>query len=131
MQPCILIQINKIGEIFMILKDAVIKAYDDYFKDAKTDSDYMMVVMSYYKEYLYVMKMAMGGFQSELNAITRKYANVTDDEHVLKWAYEIKMLFAKKKIIKNPDFNPVEYLAVTYIAGHKGTNNWVNIAENN
>jgi hypothetical protein len=115
----------------MILKDAVIRAYAKYFKDAETDADYMAVVMSYYKEYLYIMKMAMGGFQSELNAITRKYANVTDDESVLKWARDIKALFSKKKVIKNPEFDPIEYLAVTYIAGHKGTNNWVGLAENN
>ena len=114
----------------MILKEAVVRAYAKYFKDAETDSDYMTAGMSYYKEYLYVMKMAMGGFQSELNSITRKYANVTDDESVLKWARDIKALFTKKKLIKNPEFDPIEYLAVNYIAGHRGTDNWVSLAEN-
>ena len=83
----------------MILRDAVIKAQQTYFVNATTDKDYMECVMSYYKTYLYVMKMSMGGFQSELNSITRKYANVTDDVSVMKWAKEIHNLFAKKKII--------------------------------
>lgn len=115
----------------MILKDAVLRAKDTYFSDATTDADYMNAVMTYYKDNLHVMKMAMGGFKTELNAITLKYSNVTDDVSVLKWAGEIKKLFAKKKVIKNPNFDPIEYLAVTYIAGHRGTNNWVGIAENN
>jgi hypothetical protein len=115
----------------MILKNAVLKAQKDYFADAKTDADYMNAVMSYYKNNLHIMKMAIGGFKTELNAITLKYSNSTDDVSVLKWAGEIKKLFIKKKVIKNPDFDPVEYLAVTYIAGHQGTGNWVNIAENN
>lgn len=115
----------------MILKDAVLKAQQDYFSDAKTDADYMNAVMSYYKDNLYIMKMAIGGFKTELNAITLKYKNSIDDESVLRWAGEIKKLFVKKKVIKNPGFDPVEYLAVTYIAGHQGTDNWLNIAENN
>ena len=113
----------------MILRDAVIRANKKYFTEAQTDVDYMNAVMMYYKEYLYVMKMAMGGFQTELNNITRKYANTTDDESVKKWAFEIKVLFDKKKIIKNQAFDPIEYLAVNYIAGHHGAANWAELAE--
>ncbi len=114
---------------FMILRDAVLKAQKDYFADATTDADYMNAVMSYYKENLHVMKMAIGGFKTELNAITLKYNNSTDDKSVQKWANEIKALFLKKKVVKNPNFDPIEYLAVTYIAGHQGTGNWVNLVE--
>jgi hypothetical protein len=112
----------------MILKNAVMKANEKYFLEAQTDVDYMNAVMTYYKEYLFVMKMAIGGFQTELNNITRKYANATDDASVLKWAGEIKLLFARKKIIKNPAFDPIEYLAVNYIAGHHGAANWADLA---
>ncbi len=108
----------------MILKNAVLAAQEKYFANAETDRDYMNCVMLYYKEYLHIMKMSMGGFQSELNSITRKYANLTDDASTLKWASDIRALFLKKKIIKNPAFDPLEYLAVTYIAGSRGTANW-------
>lgn len=108
----------------MILKNAVIAANEKYFANAETDRDYMDAVMAYYGEYLYILKMRMGGFQSELNAITRKYANLQDDKSITKWAGDIKALFVKKKIIKNPEFDPIEYLAVNYIAGHRGTANW-------
>jgi hypothetical protein len=114
----------------MILKDAVQKAYDKYFVGAETDADVMTAVMTYYKEHLHILKMSMGGFQSELNAITLRYRDVTDDANVLKWAGEIRRLFSKKKIIKSNNFDPIEYLAVTYIAGNRGTSNWVSIASN-
>ena len=81
----------------MILRDAVLKANEKYFANATSDVDYMNAVMAYYKEYLFVMKMAMGGFQTELNNITRKYANSTSDTEVIKWAGEIRKLFDKKK----------------------------------
>ena len=114
----------------MILQNAVQMAYNKYFVDAETDADYMTAVMTYYKEHLHILKMSMGGFQSELNAITLKYRDVTDDTNVLKWAGEIRKLFNKKKIVKSTNFDPIEYLAVTYIAGNRGTSNWVDIASN-
>jgi hypothetical protein len=113
----------------MILRDAVLKANEKYFANATSDVDYMNAVMAYYKEYLFVMKMAMGGFQTELNNITRKYANSTSDTEVIKWAGEIRKLFDKKKVIKNSSFDPIEYLAVNYIAGHHGAANWAELAE--
>ena len=115
------------AEQVSILKAAVLKAYDEYFKEAVTDADYMNGVMGYYKKNLVVMRLAIGGLQNELNRITLKYKDYTDDEHVKAWAREIKALFAKKKAIKNPDFNPIEYLAVTYIGGHHGAATWANL----
>lgn len=114
----------------MILENAVKMAYSKYFSEANSDADVMTAVMSYYKEHLHILKMSMGGFQSELNAITLRYRDVTDDANVLKWAGEIRKLFNKKKIIKSDNFDPIEYLAVTYIAGNRGTDNWVSIAGN-
>lgn len=114
----------------MILENAVKMAYSKYFSEADTDADVMTAVMSYYKEHLHILKMSMGGFQSELNAITLRYRDVTDDANVLKWAGEIRKLFNKKKIIKSDNFDPIEYLAVTYIAGNRGTDKWVSIAGN-
>ena len=110
-----------------ILKRAVLKAQEDYFKNAVTDADYMTGVMAYYKQNLHVMRLAIGGLQTELNSITLRYKDRTDDESVLAWARDIKTLFTKKKAIKNPNFNPVEYLAVTYIGGHHGAANWANL----
>ena len=107
-----------------ILKTAVVKAQDKYFKHAVTDSDYMVAVMAYYKEYLFVMKLSIGGIQNELNNITLRYSDKTDDESVKKWAHDIKTLFVKKKVIKNEAFDPIEYLAVNYIGGHHGAANW-------
>lgn len=111
----------------MILREAVLNAQEKYFKDAQTDADYLTCVMDYYKSNLHVIKMSIGGFQNQLASITNKYANVTDDESVKKWSREIHSLFSKKKIIKNPKFDAMEYLAVTYIAGSRGTDNWTKL----
>lgn len=111
----------------MILKSAVEQAKQKYFKDAVTDADYMNAVMTYMKENLHVMRMAIGGVQTELAAITNKHKDRTDDESVIAWANDIKHLFARKKCIKNQNFNPVEYLAVNYIAGHHGSDGWAKL----
>ena len=111
----------------MILKQAVEKAQKEYFGEAVTDADYMGAVMAYYKANLHVMRMAIPGVQNELGAITNRYKDATDDEHVLAWANDIKRFFAKKKCIKNPNFNPVEYLAVNYIAGNHGSEGWAKL----
>lgn len=111
-----------------VLTEAVIAAYDKYFKNAKTDADFMNAVMAYYKKYLVVLRMAVGGTQNELNRITLKYRDYTDDEHTLAWAGEIKALFRKRKVIKDDSFDPVEYLAVNYIAGHHNTSQWAQLS---
>lgn len=111
----------------MLLKNAVEKAQIKYFNEAVTDADYMSVVMTYYKENLYIMRMTIPGVQNELAAITNRYKDCTEDEKILEWANEIKRFFAKKKCIKNQDFNPVEYLAVNYIAGNHGSESWANL----
>lgn len=111
----------------MILKNAVIEAQAKYFETAVTDADYMSAVMTYYKENLYVMRMAIPGVQNELAAITNRHKDSTDDEAVVAWANEIKRFFAKKKCIKNPAFNPIEYLAVNYIAGNHGSEGWAKL----
>lgn len=111
----------------MILKDAVSKAQVDYFQEAVTDADYMSAVMAYYKQNLYVMRMTIPGVQNELAAITNRHKDSTDDEDILVWANEIKSLFTKKKCIKNPDFNPIEYLAINYIAGNHGSKDWAKL----
>ena len=111
----------------MVLKTAVEEAQKKYFQDAVTDADYMNAVMVYYKANLHVMRMAIPGVQNELSAITNRYKDHTDDEHILAWANDIKRFFAKKKCIKNTDFNPIEYLAVNYIAGNHGSNGWANL----
>ena len=111
----------------MILKDAVLQAQNKYFSGAVTDSDYMNGVMAYYKENLNLFRLSMGGLQQELGAITNKYNDYTDDAHVIEWANEIKRLFVKKKAVKNPNFNPIEYLAVNYIAGSHGSAGWAKL----
>jgi hypothetical protein len=119
----------KIGVFIMILKNAVLEAQEKYFKNAVTDSDYMTCVMNYYKEHLHIIRMSIGGFQTELNRITQKYANKIDDESTLKWSREVEALFRKKKVIKSNNFRAIEYLAVTYIAGSRGTSSWAKLME--
>lgn len=113
----------------MILKEAVVRAQEKYFSKAKSDADYMSSVMAYYKENLHIMKLAIGGLQNQLNVITKKYSDKYDDETVLKWAGEIKNLFLKHNAVKNVNFDPIEYLAVNYIAGNHGSDHWVDMCK--
>ena len=111
----------------MILENAVKEAQEKYFSECVTDADYMEAVMMYYKANLSLVRLAMNGTKQELGMINAKYMNLNDDAHVAAWANDIKKLFVRKKCIKNENFNPLEYLAITYIAGNHGSNNWAKL----
>jgi hypothetical protein len=111
----------------MILENAIKEAQEKYFSNCVTDADYMEAVMMYYKENMSLVRLAMNGTKHELGVINAKYMSHTDDTHIAAWANDIKKLFVRKKVLKTNDFNPLEYLAITYIAGSHGSNNWAKL----
>lgn len=111
----------------MIFEDAVQKAQDKYFHNAKTREDAMNITMAYYKDNFNMTKLNLKGVQSELAGITNKYTGKTDDANIVKWSKEIYAFMKKKKAVINPDFDPLEYLAVNFIAGENGSGTWASI----
>lgn len=107
----------------------VIAVHDRLFLECSTNEDFMSVATQYYQEHFNLMRMGLPAVKNELNNLSHRYQGADTDEKYAKWASALKALVCRHKCLAVPaaEFDAMEYLAVTWIAGSRGTADWVRI----